>query len=143
MADLKTIFSQLAAGIDPTTGKMFSKAQFAEYENYAAFKDLKKTIKEERDKVSNKGIYKRLCEEYPEHLVIIKAGYFYSAFNESAEVISQVLGYRLGLSSGHHPSTGSSDLKGMADGLRSANLSYVVYTDGRIEDKFDGNNPFA
>ena len=141
--ELKEIFEKLAEGVDPTTGEVFDLALLGEWDTYSAFKILKTVVSEEHKKISKKGRYRTLCEEYPEHIVIVKMGYFYTAYNESAEIMGQVLGYKVAYMSGHTPTTGGPDLSIIAERLRAAGLSYVAFNGEIIEDRYDGKNPFV
>ncbi len=141
--DIQEIFELLANGVDPTTGEVFDTSCYGQRDVYQAYKKLKDVVSAEHKKVSKKGSYKKLCEEYPEHLILIKAGYFYNAYNESAEILGQVLGYKVAALSGHTPVTGGPDLSIIADGLRAANLSYIAFNNDMIEDRYDGKNPFV
>ena len=108
--ELKEIFEKLAEGVDPTTGEVFDLALLGEWDTYSAFKNLKAVVSEEHKKVSQKGKYRILCEEYPEHIVMIKLGYYYTAFNESAEIMGQILDYKVAYLGGRTPMTGGPDL---------------------------------
>ena len=140
--EIKEILTSLAAGIDPTSGEVFDTAVFGQRDVYAAYKQLKEVVSEEHKKVSKAGSYRKLCEQYPDHIILIKAGYFYSAFNESAEVLAQVAGYKVGYMSGSTPTTGCPDLCSITEKLHAANLSYIAFNNGEIEDRYDGKNPF-
>ena len=139
---IKDILNSLADGIDPTTGEVFDIAVFGQWDVYNAYRRLKEVVSVEHKKVSKAGSYRRLCEQYPDHIILIKAGYFYSAYSECAEVLAQVTGYKLAFLSGHTPTTGCPDLCSIAEKLHAANISYIAFNNGEIEDRFDGKNPF-
>ncbi len=140
--ELHVIFDFFANRVDPTMGEIFDAALLAKKDTYSAFKRLRDVVSEERKKISKKGSYRKLCEEYPNHLVLLKMGYFYAAFNDAAEIIGQIMNYKVSLIGGHTPYTGGPDLSIIAESLRSAGLSYIVFNDEKIEDRLDGKNPF-
>ena len=139
---IKEIFDYLSEGIDPTTGEVFDLSLLGQDETYASFSVLKEIAREERRKTTKKGNYKKLCEEYPGHIVIIKTGYFYTAFFESAEVLGAVMDYKVSYIHGKTAVTGGPDLSIIADKLHAAGLSYIAFNHGEVEDRFDGKNPF-
>ncbi len=141
--EITEIFNMLADGINPTTGEVIDVAEFGNWKNYDAFKKLRAVVSEEHRRVSKRGMYRKHCEEYPAHIVIVKSGYFYTAYNESAEILGQVMGYKVSLLSGHTPTTGGPDLCSIAERLRAAGLSYIAFNSEVIEDRYDGKNPFA
>ena len=141
--EIHEIFDMLAEGIDPTTGEVFDVSIFGQWNTYSSFKRLKDVVSAERKKTSKKGIYRKLCDEYPGHIVLIKSGFFYSAYNESAEVLGQAMGYKVAYINGTTPTTGGPDLCIIAEKLRAADLSYIAFNHGEIKDRFEGKNPFA
>ena len=140
--ELAEIFNMLANGIDPSTGEVFDISLLGRDEAYSAFKQLKTVVSEEHKKASKKGRYRRLCDEYPDYIVLVKMGVFYTAYGEAAEILGQILGYKVAYMSGYTPTTGGPDLNAIVAGLQAAKLSYIVFNGSVIEDKFDGNNPF-
>ena len=140
--EIQNIIEMLANGINPLTGEVFDTSVFGEKDTYVSFRKLKAVVIEEHKKMSRKGSYRRLCEEYPEHIIIVKMGLFYSAFNESAEILGQIMDYKVSYMSGHTPITGGPDLCVIAEKLQAAKLSYIVFNNNEIEDKYDGKNPF-
>ena len=141
--EIKEILELLSSGIDPTTGELFDLSIFGKKDTYEAFKALKEVAVSEHKKASQKGRYARLCLEYPDRIVIVKTGYFYSAYNECAEILGQVMGYKVAYLSGRTPTTGGPDLGIIADRLQSKDLSYIVFNGDEIEEKYDGKNPFV
>ncbi len=142
--EIREILDMLSQGIDPTTGEVFDVSIFGQWKTYASFKQLRTVVSEERKKASKKGSYNKLCEEYPEHIVLVKMGYFYSAFHKSAEVLGQAMDYKVAyMNEGKTPITGGPDLCIIAEKLQAANLSYIAFNHGEIEDRFDGKNPFV
>ena len=137
--EIKDILDSLANGVDPTTGEIFDKSVFEQKDIREAFDRLKVAFK----KAGKKSKYKARCEQYPEHIILIKAGYFYSAFYQSAEILGQVMGYKVVyMYDGEVAYTGGPDLCIIADGLRAAGLSYIAFNGDEIEDRYDGKNPF-
>ena len=140
IVEIADILNMLADGIDPTTGEVFDISAFGQEDVLAAFARLKDTVK----KSAKKGKYKKLCEKYPKHIVLVKSGYFFSAYFESAEVLGQIMNYKIGYTNeGRTPVTGGPDLCIIAERLHAANLSYIAFNHGEVEDRFDGRNPFV
>ncbi len=137
--DIAAILNMLADGIDPSTGEVFDISVFGQEDVLIALTKLKNAVR----KASKKGKYRKLCDEHPGHIVLIKTGYFYTAYYESAEILGQIMGYKVGYANeGRTPVTGGPDLCIIAERLQASNISYVAYNHGEIEDSFDGKNPF-
>ena len=75
-------------------------------------------------------------EEYPGYIVIKKEGYFWTARAESAKIINEYLGYKLG-GSEIKPVTGSPNLSSITKGLKDNNLKYIVIENDEIKEKYD------
>ena len=74
--------------------------------------------------------------QYPNHVIIKKEGAFWTTRNESAEVLNEVLGYKIGESFGH-PMTGSPALDPIIAGLKANRINYIAIEDGQIIDRAD------
>lgn len=140
--ELQEVFDMLADGINPTTGEVFDLSAFNDEAVQNAFKKLKNTFAKQTRKTQKKGNYARLCEAHPEHLILVKTGIFYSAFNEAAEIFAQIMGYNVGYTNDGIAVSGGPDLSIIAERLQATNISYIAYRNGEIEDQYDGKNPF-
>ncbi len=137
--EIAEILDMISDGINPSTGEILDMSVFEQEETLAAFKKLKKAI----TKPAKKGNYRKLCDKYPGHIVLVKVGFFYSAYFESAEILGQVMGYKVAYTNeGRTPMTGGPDLCTIAEKLRAANISYVAINHGEVEDRFEGKDPF-
>ncbi len=80
--------------------------------------------------------YADWAKEYPDHLVLMRTGFFYSAWSRAAEVLNEVLGYKLVLSARRNiPYTGGTSLDIILDSLERNCINYLVIEDGEIIDK--------
>lgn len=71
--------------------------------------------------------YAEWSEEYPNYLVLLRAGYYYSSWGKSAEVLNEVLGYNLSYSSKRKvPFTGGTNLDNITNALNRNNINYIV-----------------
>jgi len=84
----------------------------------------------------NKNTYAYWANEYSDYVVIKKEGAFWTCRGDSAEMVSEILGYRLG-GNPDKPVTGSPNLDPMVDGLNHHHISYIVVEDGDIIDQGD------
>ena len=92
------------------------------------------TVKKTRildNKASKNDTYAYWANKYPDYVVIKKEGYFWSCRGESAETVSDLLGYKLGMIK-DVPFTGSPNLDNITDGLSSHKISYIAIEDGDI-----------
>ena len=82
--------------------------------------------------------YREWEEAFPGYVIIKLEGFFYSAHGDSARLISDYVGYRLGMLDGEEI-TGSPDPGRMENVLTTHNVSFVVIeADGRISARHDG-----
>ena len=81
--------------------------------------------------------YKDWEEMYPNHVIIQKEGFMYSAHNESAEIIAEVLDYKLMTDIAGRITTGGPDSSKIGFALEKANHSYIIIEDEQIIDQFD------
>lgn len=80
--------------------------------------------------------YADWAEEYPNFLVLLKTGYFYSARGRSAEVLNEVLNYKLIYTTRKKcPTTGGPSLSVIVDALVKNKINYIVVDCGKIVDK--------
>lgn len=80
--------------------------------------------------------YSWWANKYPDHVVVKKEGAFWTCRGESAETLSELLGYRLG-GSDASPVTGSPNLDPITEGLRENAISYIVVEDGVVIEEKD------
>ena len=84
----------------------------------------------------NKKKYADWAREYPDHLILVRAGAFYSAWGRSAEVLNEVLDYKLVYTSkANIPYTGGSSLEILEDALTSNQINYIVVHNNNIIEK--------
>ena len=87
--------------------------------------DEKSTIKRKK--------YSDWAEEYPNHLVLTHAGYFYMSWGRAAEVLNEILDYTLAYSKkGNVPYTGGTSLDIILEALQSNCINYIVVDKGQI-----------
>ncbi len=87
-------------------------------------------------------VYKKYMASYPEYVIIMKEGAFYSAHYKSAYILNDVLGYKVGDNPALGPTTGGPALSIIVNALRRARISYIVVEDESITERYDGSNPF-
>ena len=89
------------------------------------------------------GWYRWYEYHYPTHVILQTEKFMYSAHRKSAEVLGAVMNYEVvyGIYDGE-AYTGGPDLSIIANRFQYLNLSYIAISNGQIEDKFDGKNPF-
>lgn len=80
--------------------------------------------------------YQVLCQQYPQHIVFLKAGRFYQVRNESAYLIHHLFGFRLYLSkdelcTGCPPEI----LNRIKDKVKQQQISYVILDQDVIEEE--------
>jgi len=93
-------------------------------------------VKKPVAKKAKSNTYAWWANQYPDYVVIKREGAFWTCRGESAETLSELLGYRLG-GSDANPMTGSPNLDPITDGLRENRISYIVVEDGDIIEKKD------
>lgn len=81
--------------------------------------------------------YADWAEEYPNHLVVTHAGFFYMAWGRAAEVLNEILNYSLAYTKNGVAYTGGTSLEIIEDSLQSNNINYVVIDRGRVVEKKD------
>lgn len=82
-------------------------------------------------KGGNKNTYAYWAKAYPEYVVIKKEGAFWTVRGKSAEIVSRLLGYRLG-GSLERPVTGTPNLEPLLYGLKDNQVKCIVVEDGEI-----------
>lgn len=75
---------------------------------------------------------------YPNHCIVSLEGYFYTAHNKSAEILSDVLGYRIYRDYRGRVSAGTPNLKKVRFWLENVNQPYIILEHGEIVHCFDG-----
>lgn len=79
--------------------------------------------------------YADWAKEYPNHLVVTHAGFFYMAWGRAAEVLNEILNYTLAYTKKGVAYTGGTSLEIIEDALQSNNINYVVIERGRVVEK--------
>ncbi len=140
MTKIAEIIELIASGVDPTTGEVFD-TEHLRGDPYIkqAIKKLCKTFLVKK----NNSIYSRFEDVYPEHVIIMKEGFFYSSHNASAQVLSRELEYKLADDMFDRPSTGGPDIDKITGILTAEDYSFIVVEDGIITQKYDGRYPFV
>ncbi len=82
-------------------------------------------------KAGSKNTYAYWEATYPDYVVVKREGAFWTCRGESAETVSDLLGYRLG-GGADKPVTGSPNLEPITEGLRDNAVSYIVVEEGMI-----------
>ena len=140
---VKTItetIEMIAAGIDPTTGEV---VDFEALKKDSAFQNAIGKLKKTYGKRRRGGLYSRFEKEYPNHAIIMKEGYFYSAHNKSAIVLNILLGYRTTSDFFGRVTTGGPDCKKIIAAFRKENISFILVCEGKVASRIDGDDPFA
>ena len=91
---------------------------------------------EKKKRPTGKDTYASWADRYPNHVVIKKEGAFWTARGESAELLSRVLGYKLGGKPGNYV-TGSPAIEPIVHGLSGHEINYIVIDSGQIVDQAD------
>ena len=89
-----------------------------------------------RKKSGDTNKYSYWVENYPDYVVIKKEGFYWTTRDESAEVLHDQLGYKIGESFGHAV-TGSPKLEAITDALKKARIQYIAVEDGEIVDSYE------
>ena len=140
MNHITEIIEQIASGVDPTTGEAVDiEALREDPDLMRAIKKLNKAF------FINKGYsaYSRYEDQYPEHVIIMKEGKFYSSHNASAQVLNRELGYKLVRDMSGRVTTGGPNIDKITGALKTKGYSFIDDEGGIIKQKYDGYNPFA
>ena len=86
-----------------------------------------------------KNTYTYWEQNYSNYVVVKKEGSFWTARGESAEILNDILGYKLG-GNPDRPMTGSPSLDPIVSALKKTGYDYIVVEDAQIIDSSDGNN---
>lgn len=135
MNKIAEILESIASGIDPITGEVF------EIELLREDPSIKQAIKKLRAVFLNKksnSIYEKYEGLYPEHIIIMKEGYFYRSHNTSALIINRELGYKLREDLYGRLTTGGPDLDKITKALTKEDHSFIVVESREITQKYDG-----
>lgn len=137
--NIAQIIKLIASGVDPSTGEVF------DIELLRGSPDITNAIKMLNNaflvKKSNL-TYSKFEELYPEHVIIMKEGCFYSAHNASAQVLNRELEYKLAEDIFGRLTTGGPDIDKITRILTEENYSYIVIEAGEITQRYDGRYPF-
>lgn len=80
--------------------------------------------------------YADWSEEYPNHLILVRAGLFYMSWGRSAEILNEILDYKLAYSSKRNiPYTGGTSLSVIQDALSHNHINYIVIEGDNIIDR--------
>lgn len=96
----------------------------------------KKTSQITKRRTGDTNKYSYWVENYPDYVVIKKEGFYWTTRDESAEVLHDQLGYKIGESFGHAV-TGSPKLEAITDALKRARIQYIAIEDGEIVDQYE------
>ena len=127
--NIAEIITNLSNGIDVTTGEVF------DIEEYRDDPLIKAAIRKLQNKFSSnkKGpSYRDYEEKYPGCIIIQKEGYFYSAHNDSAVELGEIMGYRTGTDRWGRVSTGSPKVEDIIDTLTKLKRKFIVIEKGVI-----------
>lgn len=86
--------------------------------------------------------YRWMEQHFPNHIIIQKEGYFYSAHHNSAEALSAIMDYRLGRDINGYRITGGPDLNRICSVLENEDVSFLIVEHGRVTYGHHGRNPF-
>ncbi|MBO4374345.1 MAG: ATP-dependent helicase, partial [Lachnospiraceae bacterium] len=92
--------------------------------------------KGKKKNTGGKDTYVSWAERFPEHVIVKKEGAFWTTRGKSAEVLNQVLGYKLGGKPGAYM-TGSPAIDPIVQGLNENRISFIVVEGGKIIDQSD------
>ena len=80
--------------------------------------------------------YADWSEDYPNYLVLTHAGLYYMAWGRSAEVLNEVLDYKLAYTKKNNvPYTGGPNLDRIIEALNANHINYLVVEYGKIAEK--------
>ena len=84
--------------------------------------------------------YRKWSLEEPDLVLIIKEGDSFCAYDNSAEIISNILGYGVGyIGKNNTPITGGSNFKKIQYALETVGISYAVILGGELSMRYDGS----
>ncbi len=72
---------------------------------------------------------------FPNHVVVRKEGYYYSARNESAQVLHEILGYKLGTIGTNTLITGCPIVEPIVEALVCNKINFIIIENNEITDK--------
>lgn len=137
---LSEFLDMIAEGIDPSTGEVLDIEALKKDSDFLnSVKKLNRTYREAR--TSSK--YKKYEELYPQHVIVMKEGFFYSAHNDSASVLNYVLDYKLAEDYRGRISTGGPDAEKIAGALKDNDFSFIIVESGKITEEYAGRNAFS
>lgn len=140
MNDIVNLLELIATGINPTTGEIF------ETENLRGDPAIKDAIFHLIKVYMNDDImpvYLQFEKRFPGYVIIQKRGCFYTAYNDSAEILSAVLGYRLYIDAYGRRVVSGSDMRKMAIILAKSCVKFVVFNGKKIICQVDKAHPFS
>lgn len=139
MEHIAEILEKLATGIDVTTGEFFDTEKYrGNTEIISAIHQLQRAFYNKR----KGGIYQKYENTYPEHIVIMKEGYFYSAHNNSAIQLAQIMGYSVMPDFWGRNTTGGPNIDKIRQTLNNTNYNFIIVENDCVTFKKDGVNPF-
>ncbi len=128
-------------GVDPSTGEIIDTDTLKQNPEFQ--RALRALGKKYRSKSSKrKGTYAKYEEAYPNHVIIMKEGFFYSAHNKSAAVLNRILDYALAEDYLDRISTGGPNYEKISSALEEEGVSFILVEGGELVERFDGEDPF-
>lgn len=140
MNEIVKILELIIRGIDPITGEVLNTEKLRENN------DFKFAIRQLGITYLNDAKLKKfdaLEISYPEHVIIKRERFFYTSYNDSANIIHEILGYKLNINSIGQLVTGGPSIDKITDSLKRVNYSYLVFEGGEIIQIHNGINPFS
>lgn len=137
MKNILEIITGLSKGVDVSTGEVFD---WGEYRGNPEIKEAIKELQRAFNGKSRKVTYKKYEEEYPGYIIVKKEGYFYSAHNDSAVKLAEIMGYRTGTDAWGRISTGSPSVDKIKETLVSKNCKFIIVENGEISYKNEEGN---
>ena len=139
MEHIAEVLEKLANGIDITTGEVFDTEKYrGDPQIISAIQQLQRVFYNKK----KGGIYQKYENTYPEHIIIMKEGYFYSAHNNSAIHLAQIMGYSVMQDFWGRNTTGGPNIDKIRQTLNNTNYSFIIVEKDFITFKKDGLNPF-
>ena len=89
-------------------------------------------------KMGKGSLYSYFDSKYPNHVIIQKEGFFYAAHGRSADVLGDVMDYKIAQDKNGISITGGPDLSKIADRLIELQIPFIALLYGEIEEKYDG-----
>ncbi len=137
--NITDVLNSISSGVDPSTGEIIDAEIL---KNDPGFQQALIALQRRYGKARSGGAYARFETEYPHYAIIMTEGYFYTAHNKSAFILSKLLGYRLILDSFKRPTTGGPSYDKIKAALLDDGIGFLLVSKGSLIEKFDGDDPF-